>query len=54
MFWAEKGAGAFVNERRLRVSARRELTEAVFATGIPFAAVAPRRGGSPSRARSAR
>ena len=25
MFWAEKGAGAFVNERRLRVSARREM-----------------------------
>ena len=40
MFWAEKGVGAFVNERRLRVSARRELKEAVFATGIPFAAVA--------------
>ncbi|MBW4090527.1 MAG: inositol monophosphatase [Proteobacteria bacterium] len=41
MFWAEKGGGAFVNERRLRVSARRELKEAVFATGVPFAAVAP-------------
>ena len=39
MFWAEKGCGAFVNERRLRVSARRDLNEAVFATGIPFAAV---------------
>jgi myo-inositol-1(or 4)-monophosphatase len=44
MFWAEKGSGAFVNERRLRVSARREISEAVFATGIPFGAVsAPRR-----------
>src|SRR5271166_5603608 len=43
MFWAEKGVGAFVNERRLRVSARRELKDAVFATGIPFAAVAPQR-----------
>ena len=44
MFWAEKGTGAFVNERRLRVSARRNLSEAVFATGIPFGAVsAPRR-----------
>jgi len=44
LFWAEKGAGAFVNERRLRVSARRDLSDAVFATGIPFAAVsAPRR-----------
>jgi myo-inositol-1(or 4)-monophosphatase len=39
MFWAEKGTGAFLNDRRLRVSARRELTDAVFATGIPFAAV---------------
>ena len=41
MFWAERGGGAFLNERRLRVSARRELKDAVFATGIPFAAVAP-------------
>jgi myo-inositol-1(or 4)-monophosphatase len=39
MFWAEKGGGAFLNERRLRVSARRELKDALFATGIPFAAV---------------
>jgi myo-inositol-1(or 4)-monophosphatase len=39
MFWAEKGGGAYVNEHRLRVSARRELKDAVFATGIPFAAV---------------
>ena len=43
MFWAEKGVGAFVNERRLRVSGRREMSEALFATGIPFAAVAPAR-----------
>ncbi|MBV9251038.1 MAG: inositol monophosphatase [Acetobacteraceae bacterium] len=43
MFWAEKGAGAFVNERRLRVSARREMSQAVFATGIPFGAVSARR-----------
>jgi myo-inositol-1(or 4)-monophosphatase len=42
LFWAEKGAGAFVNERRLRVSARRELKDTVLATGIPFAAVSPR------------
>jgi myo-inositol-1(or 4)-monophosphatase len=39
MFWAEKGGGAFLNERRLRVSGRREMSQAVFATGIPFAAV---------------
>lgn len=35
MFWAEKGKGCFVNERRLRVSARRKMDESVFATGIP-------------------
>lgn len=40
MFWAEKGAGAFVNARRLRVSSRREWSEALFATGIPYAKVA--------------
>ena len=39
MFWAEKGAGAWLNDnRRLRVSGRRHLAEAVFATGIPFGA----------------
>src|SRR5689334_13330604 len=32
---AEKGSGAFLNDRRLRVAARRELTEAVVATGMP-------------------
>ena len=37
MFWAEKGAGAYLNDRRLRVSARRQLAEAVIGTGIPFA-----------------
>jgi len=43
LFWAEKGVGAFVNERRLRVSGRRNMNEALFATGIPFAAVTPAR-----------
>jgi myo-inositol-1(or 4)-monophosphatase len=36
MFWAEKGKGAHLNERRLRVSGRSDLTEAIVATGIPF------------------
>jgi myo-inositol-1(or 4)-monophosphatase len=36
MFWAEKGAGAFLNDRRLRVSARRTLADAMIGTGIPF------------------
>jgi myo-inositol-1(or 4)-monophosphatase len=35
-FWAEKGAGAYLNDRRLRVSARRLLSEAVIGTGMPF------------------
>ena len=37
MFWAEKGQGAYLNGRRIRVSARRRLEESLFATGIPFA-----------------
>lgn len=36
LYWAEKGAGAFVNDHRLRVSARGQLTEALVGTGIPF------------------
>jgi myo-inositol-1(or 4)-monophosphatase len=35
MFHAEKGAGAFLNDWRLRVSARRKLEESVITTGIP-------------------
>src|SRR5262245_22166471 len=38
MYWAEKGLGAYVNDRRLRVSARRQLGEAVIGTGMPFGA----------------
>ena len=34
-YWAEKGQGAYLNDRRLRVSGRRSMQEAVFATGIP-------------------
>ncbi len=37
MFFAEKGQGAFMNDRRLRVSSRKQMIEAVFATGLPFA-----------------
>jgi myo-inositol-1(or 4)-monophosphatase len=35
-FWAEKGNGAWLMDRRLRVSARRDLPDALIATGIPF------------------
>ena len=34
-FWAEKGRGAWLHDRRLRVSARRNLDEALIGTGIP-------------------
>ena len=36
MFIAEKGTGAYLNDRRLRVAARRRLEDTVIATGIPF------------------
>ncbi len=36
MFTAEKGAGAWLNDRRLRVSARREMASMIFATGLPW------------------
>lgn len=36
LFWAERGAGAFVNHTRLRVAGRRRLEDAVIATGMPF------------------
>jgi myo-inositol-1(or 4)-monophosphatase len=36
LFWAEKGKGCFVNDKRLRVAARTRMDEAVLATGIPF------------------
>ncbi len=36
LYLAEQGCGAYLNGHRLRVSARRELDEALFATGIPF------------------
>ena len=35
-FWAEKGRGAWLQDARLRVSARRELADSVIGTGIPF------------------
>ncbi len=35
LFTAEKGKGAFLNDKRLRVANRREMPDCVFATGIP-------------------
>jgi myo-inositol-1(or 4)-monophosphatase len=43
-FWAEKGLGAYLNDRRIRVSARSRLADALLATGIPFASHGDHRG----------
>ena len=42
LYWAEKGGGAYLNDRRLRVSARRQLGEAVIGTGISARGLAAR------------
>jgi len=36
LFYAEKGIGAYLNDRRIRVSGRRHLADCLIATGIPF------------------
>jgi len=36
IYWSEKGAGAWMNESRIRVSARKSMSEALLATGVPF------------------
>lgn len=36
LFFAEKGAGAWMNETRIRVSGRHRMIESIFATGLPF------------------
>lgn len=36
MFVAEKGAGAWMNDSRIRVSDRRHMSESLYATGLPF------------------
>lgn len=36
LFWAARNEGAFLNRRRLRVSERRDMPDALLATGIPF------------------
>ncbi|MEC9344255.1 MAG: inositol monophosphatase family protein [Pseudomonadota bacterium] len=35
LYTAERGAGAYLNDRRLRVAGRRELSQCVISTGIP-------------------
>jgi len=34
-FWAEKGRGAWLQDARLRVSARRDLNDSLIGTGVP-------------------
>jgi myo-inositol-1(or 4)-monophosphatase len=36
LYHAERGKGAYLNDRRLRVSGRREMSESLFATGLNF------------------
>jgi len=36
LFWAEKGKGCYLNDQRIRVSGRRDLSESLIATGLPF------------------
>ena len=36
MYTAERGHGAYLNDKRLRVANRKKMNEALFATGIPF------------------
>jgi myo-inositol-1(or 4)-monophosphatase len=35
LYTAERGGGAFVNDRRIRVAARKELSDCVIGTGVP-------------------
>ena len=36
LFWAEKGKGCYLNDQRIRVSGRRDLSESLVSTGLPF------------------
>jgi len=36
LFWAEKGKGCYLNDQRIRVAGRKDLSESLIATGLPF------------------
>src|SRR5215831_19039014 len=36
LFWAEKGAGAYLNDKRLRVAGRSEMRDGLIGTGAPY------------------
>jgi myo-inositol-1(or 4)-monophosphatase len=40
LYTAERGAGTFLNDRRLRVAARRDIADAVIGTGVPHLGMA--------------
>ena len=44
LFTAEKGKGAFFNDRRIRVAARRKMEDCVIATGVPHRGKANHQG----------
>ncbi len=44
-FWAEKGRGAWLQDARLRVAGRRDLSDSLIGTGIPIAEGEPRKAG---------
>jgi myo-inositol-1(or 4)-monophosphatase len=44
LYTAEKGAGAYLNDRRLRVSARRDIADAVIGTGVPHLGIGDHAG----------
>lgn len=37
LFWAEKGRGAFLNDKRIRCAQRKDMADSLIATGIPWA-----------------
>ena len=54
MFVAERGKGAFLNDQRIRVAARKRLADAVVACGLPHlaAAISHCRARKPARCRN--
>ena len=36
LFWAERGQGAYLGSRQLRVSRKEDLADSLFASGMPF------------------
>ncbi len=43
VFWAEKGIGAYLNNKRLRVAGHKDFSDCLIATGAPFKGVMDKR-----------